>query len=104
MKDYTDKSGRELQVGDYIIYGSLLGRCAGLKYGKIMELTEAKVDTWKTEHEGRLKIKIVSVNDNWSHLEPELCKPGYLEFSERILKITKSQIPVVVLYLLDKQI
>lgn len=101
MKEYKDKSGRELKVGDYIIYGSLLGRCAGLKYGKILELTKAKESSYRSQYEGPLKLKVVSVDDNWSHRGPELCKPGYLEFSERILKIQRNQIPEQILTMLD---
>lgn len=98
MKAYVDKSGRELKVGDFIIYGSLLGRCAGLKYGKVLQLYESKGDEYTKP---KKRLKVVSVDDNWSHRGPELCKPGYLEFSERILKIGRNLIPESVLSLLD---
>jgi hypothetical protein len=36
-----DKSGRELEPGDFIVYGHALGRCAGLRYGVVLEVRTA---------------------------------------------------------------
>lgn len=39
MKDIND---REIIAGDYIIYAALLGRCAALKFGKVLRVKEPK--------------------------------------------------------------
>ncbi len=38
MKKIYDKSGREINIGDYIVYGLALGRCAALRFGKVLDI------------------------------------------------------------------
>lgn len=78
-----DKCGVPLEGGDYIVYGHALGRCAGLRYGLVLEANDDS-------------IKIIGYNDDWpgskygDHL---LSKPSRLVFPGRILRIYSSQVP-----------
>jgi hypothetical protein len=96
MDAFIDKAGTPLKVGDLIVYGHALGRCAGLKYGKIVDLLEDQKHTW---HGTTKKVAVQGVDDHCGKA-PTLCRIGRLEFSERILVITKEQLPVAVQELL----
>jgi hypothetical protein len=98
MPEFKDKVGNELQPGDLIIYGHALGRCAGLRYGKVLYAKESK-SAWSDKTKNNLRVQ--GVDDDWSHMKPELAKPGTLQFSTRILKVRRDQIPANVLALLD---
>lgn len=109
---FTDKSGWILKPGDFIIYGHALGRCAGLQYGKVMEIIEGKsplgynMPTWT-----KLKIRPVTYNDNYDRIGPDYqwdtskvrvsTKASVLTFSSRVLKVERYQIPQPVLEALD---
>jgi len=95
--DFKDKAGYLLVPGDLIVYGHALGRCAGLQYGKVIGITEGLCG----DYQGTLipKLRIIGVHDG---PPPELLeRESLLEFSERILKITESQVPANVLVLLS---
>lgn len=100
MLEFKDKSGRLIREGDYIIYGHALGRCAGLRYGKVIGLKTREIEHYGRENEIKVKIQVQGVDDDWNHREASLCKKSYLEFSERILKIDEDQIPKKYLELL----
>lgn len=93
-----DKAGNEIKIGDFIIYGHALGRCAGLRYGKVLGFEEAEVSLWNKEKTTYLKT--IGVDDNWGN--PHLNKrAGTLQFPEsRVLIVSENQIPVRVLELL----
>lgn len=80
-----DKSGREVQAGDLIVYGHAMGRASGLRYGKVLEI-DAK---------GRVKVQ--GVDTDWYADKAKLCKPGLLYFGERLLVVTVEQVPLKVL-------
>jgi hypothetical protein len=54
--EYKDMFGRDIKVGDYIVYGAVDGRSGTLRAGRVLELTygsvgykcgpKVKVDTW----------------------------------------------------------
>lgn len=94
---FIDKSGREVKPGDYIIYGYNLGRCASLKYGRVVDLKLDK--SWRATNKPKVKLTVQGVEDGWQGLR--LTKKSTLEFSERILIVTKTQIPEEVLKLLE---
>lgn len=99
-----DKAGREVRPGDLIIYGHALGRCAGLRYGKVLAIT------WKTAfYRGEKKephFTVQGVDTDWSDWDhrgqPELCgRKGTLQYGSRILVLERDQVPMAVLELLD---
>lgn len=87
----TDKAGNEINVGDYIVYGHALGRCAGLRYGKVLEIKASK----GYYDEGKPVLSVQGVDDDWKHRKPELCaRKGTLGFpNERVLVIKEDQLP-----------
>lgn len=94
-----DKSGREISVGNYIIYGHALGRCAGLKYGKVLGFKETEVSFWHKEK--TVYLQIIGCSDDWN-IELNSRK-SFLQFPEsRVLVIEEYQMPKEVLNLLKK--
>jgi hypothetical protein len=81
-----DKAGREIQVGQYIVYGHALGRCAGLRYGVVLATAE--------DH-----IEIRGCDDDW-HIRL-LSRNSSLRFPKRILIVTGSQLPVEIVRAFD---
>lgn len=119
---FKDKAGFVLKPGDLIVYGHALGRCAGLQYGKVLAITSqkkhayvhnketGKYDSIEYDH-AKLKVNGIAFHDNQSN-QPEdtrfwrsdMAEPlrvGTLEYSSRVLKVSRSQIPAPVLKALD---
>ena len=46
-----DKTGTEIKEGDFIVYGHALGRCAGLRIGKVLAIKHHadKAYTWSAD-------------------------------------------------------
>lgn len=82
MKDKTGK--QEIEVGSYVVYATTLGRSAGLKFGKIIEIKE--------KEEG-FAYRVVGVDDNWTHLSPEINKPGTLLYENRMVILSFDLLP-----------
>ena len=83
MLDKTEKS--EIVVGSYIVYGHALGRCAGLKFGKI-----TKID----EYEERNRYWVIGVDDDWHpRNDATLSKQGRLQFEDRIVVLPFEMLP-----------
>jgi hypothetical protein len=82
---FIDKSGREVKVGDFIVYGHNLGRCAGLRFGKVLKIAQVE-DNWLLG-KGILswRITVQGVNDDWGDKDVQLASKGCLQFPERIL-------------------
>lgn len=98
MKTFVDKAGRPLLPGDFIVYGHALGRCAGLRYGKVLEIVEKESPYCK---EITTKVRVIGANDDWCHTPAQLLShPSMLLYSERVLRISEEQIPDKVLKLL----
>jgi len=92
---FEDKCGKKLKGGDFVIYGHALGRCAGLRYGKVIQIQWSKDK--KTP-----KAKVHGVNDDWSYDEPALCsRTVALGFPKRILRIDRDQLPHEFVKMLD---
>lgn len=98
---FTDKSGRDVKTGDIIVYGHALGRCAGLRYGKVLGFRPNESHA-SFEEACAVKLQVIGVNDDWSHLESELLeRVSYVQFPERVLILERTQVPDRVLRLLD---
>jgi len=96
---FTDKCGRVVQVGDLIVYGHALGRCAGLRYGKALRIVSREKGY---ESDGNSKLQVIGVDDDWGHRVPELLtRKSYLKFPARVLVVSRDQIPKQIFDLLD---
>jgi hypothetical protein len=71
----TDKLGTPLAVGDFIVYGHALGRCAALRIGRILNITEKKVESFyvKGDFKTEWSIRVCHLEDDWDG-NPQ--KPG----------------------------
>ena len=79
-KDFlVDKAGKKIEVGDYIIYGHSLGRCVGLRFGKVLSLTKGS-DFYGMNS---IKMKIIGVDDDYDREARLLSKPSHLQFGSR---------------------
>ena len=92
-----DKSGREIKVNDLIIYGHALGRCAGLQYGKVLNLREVK-DKYSDKIGQRLTV--IGVNSDWSRISINSKKSTLLFPESRVLVVEEYQVPENILQLL----
>jgi hypothetical protein len=100
---FKDKSGRELQVGDIIAYGHALGRCPGIRYGKVLGFKEGKdITSYSYTDKKAVKVMVQGVDDDWPREAPKLATPSVLNFSSRILKVTPDQVSPKILALLEK--
>jgi len=87
---FLDKSGREVKVGDYIIYGHALGRCAGLKWGKVLKIVKNKEQEDNVYDSGCWAINVIGIEEKrWSKSPYELSRKGTLNFPSRIIKATE---------------
>ena len=94
-----DKFGRDLKVGDFIAYGTLGGRCAFVRIGKVLKIQwiETSEDWGTLEH---WQFCVVGVDDSWEYLN--LCdKKGYLQYPERCIILPRESIRKEYLDLLD---
>jgi hypothetical protein len=83
---FIDKAGRNVIVGDYIVYGHNLGRCAGLRFGKVLKIAVI-TETWHGDEEWRITVQ--EVDDDWSFEDLRLCRKGCLNFPNRIMKVNE---------------
>lgn len=90
MKDKTGK--QEIDVGSYVVYATTLGRSSALKFGKIVGMKVPK-NPEAFQKEGDYSYRVVGIDDNWSHREPEICKPGTLLYENRIVVLPFEMLP-----------
>ena len=97
-----DKAGRTIKPGDIVIYGKALGRSAGMQYGKVISIFEAEDRNYYGDRGTKMKEKLrfIGIDDGWG-FKKALQKPSTLEFSERILVVTRKQVNAGALKLLD---
>lgn len=93
-----DKSGRDINPGQWIIYGHALGRCAGLQYGVVLDVKPSK----GYHSKGKDCCTVQGVDSDWGHRKPSLLRKGTLYFGERILCVYPTQVPEAVRDLLIK--
>lgn len=108
-----DRLNQEIKVGSIIAYGHALGRCAGLRIGKVLKLKQTEIGKkrgWSREKhqwietnelEYSYAITVMGVDDDWDFDEPKLCvRKGTLQFPERIVVLNQSTVPEKYLNLL----
>lgn len=66
--EYKDLFGRDIKVGDYIVYGAVDGRSGTLRAGQVIELTYSKTGY----HEPEPKIRVKS----WSNFKQDRYNPS----------------------------
>ena len=96
-----DKLGNEITVGCYIIYGHALGRCAALRIGKVLKITEHKKQ-YGEGNENHFTVWGIEDERGWKdNDEPTLCeKKGTLLFADRIIVLKEEMVPEKYLKLL----
>jgi hypothetical protein len=97
-----DKLGRAFRAGDFIAYGHALGRCAGLRIGKVLAIRQAPTETWRDVPLLGWRITVVGVSDDWDDKPLELCKKGTLQFPNRCLKLDPTDVPKAYLDLYER--
>lgn len=91
----VDKVGQKIEVGSLVVYGHALGRCAGLRIGKVLRIEEAKkgYSSWDGDTPEGVKITVWGIDDDWDHKEIKLCSTrGTLFFPNRILVLDESAV------------
>jgi len=103
-----DKLGHVIMVGAYIAYGHALGRCAGLRVGKVLAITKVR-GRWESEG---IHFRVIGVEDDYvggvleksglPHYQLRLCeRVGTLQFAERIIVLDAERVPQAYKELLD---
>jgi hypothetical protein len=102
----TDKLGQEIKAGVWIIYGHNLGRCAGLRIGKVLaaEMGESSFNGVPTPWNRQDRITVWGLNDDsveyakfhpndtWSQPKP-LQHKSTLLYAARCLVVPVDLIP-----------
>jgi len=114
-----DKLDQEIKVGCYLAYGHALGRCAGLRIGKVLGLKEDIERTWEGEprlghiwKDGKqisgvevhlYRITVIGVDDDWEGMEPLklAMHKGTLQFPTRVVVLDPEKVPSAYRDLLD---
>lgn len=88
-----DKVGQEIRVGSIIAYGHALGRCAGIRIGRVLKITQKAASAYLG---GDLlwRITVIGVDDDWEHRPLQLnTRVGTLQFPSRIVVLLPCQVP-----------
>lgn len=94
-----DKTGRRIDLGDFVVYGHALGRSAGLRFGKVLAI---KPRPPRFHSDPAVSITVIGIEDDWSHREVALCsRVGTLQFPERTVVIEPERMPANLKALLD---
>ena len=75
---HKDMFGRQIKVGDYIVYGAVDGRSGTLRAGQVIELKEAK--DWRGVQTSKLFVK------SWSNFHGRQ-KNVTLSFLDRLIVV-----------------
>ena len=98
MREFKDKSGRVIRAGDIIVYAVSYGRSPGLSYGKVLDIVKSKSEWTKA----KVKVKVHGVDRSYSGSWHANTKPGFLEYSDRMLVVDSlNQVPADALKKLD---
>lgn len=82
MNTFLDRAGQEVKVGDFIVYGHALGRCAGLQFGRVLSIKSIERQRFSGIEE-HWRIRAQGVNEDYN--KPQLIKPGTLKYPDRII-------------------
>lgn len=96
-----DKANREIKVNDYIVYGTLLGRSAALKFGKVVSIEELKEESSNYNSNCRIRVLGVEEEFSWKVNKWRLTN-GTLSFSNRTVVIPGEILPKDIKDLLDE--
>lgn len=95
MSDHRDMFGREIKVGDYIVYGAVDGRSGTLRAGQVVELKPPTAN-WRGEVEAKIKVKAWSNfrSQGWDGKEKSgrLDKNVTLGFLDRLIVVDPSTV------------
>jgi hypothetical protein len=83
---FKDASEREVSVGELVVYTVKYGNSPHFQYGKVLEVTD-------------FHLRVQGVRFAYKLLDK--LKPSLITMNNRILKITKEQIPPEVLEVLE---
>ncbi len=86
-EDINDVGGCPVQVGDYLVQAFNKGRCAALKFAKVLRVNEEK---------GTLYVDGISKKEYGDQKWEFASKPYSLRFSDRSMVINERQLPAVV--------
>lgn len=104
MIEVRDKIGQEIQPGSYIAYGHALGRCAGLRIGRVLKVEAWEEEPWRGSDKwvAVYRIQVQGVDNESSYQEPRLTsKKGTLQFPDRIIVLDKAKVSSAYLDLLE---
>lgn len=91
---FRDKAGRVLEAGDFIVYGTLLGRCAGLSYGIVLEQVRGKSAAAYGEEADKIRVR--GAQEQWRGMKNALqlnTKDSTLAFGERVCWVPEHALP-----------
>ena len=92
-ENFKDKTGRALQVGDYIVYGHGVGRSHELRFGKVLQI---KAKEKNRPYDTGAAITIIGANDpDWKADKPyvrDKARVGTIRYPERTV-IVNDTIP-----------
>lgn len=86
----VDMFGREIAIGDFIIYPSSLGRSATLMIAEVVSFSDNK-KSWETEPDKRLYVRAISQYHGGKIWRRD--KVSLLNFPERGLIIAQDALP-----------
>jgi hypothetical protein len=85
VDSFQDKSGREVRVNDFVVYGHALGRCAALRFGMVLSIKRGKRHEYSRDDEWAIRVQGID-DDAVDIYGLALCKvAGTLMFPDRIL-------------------
>jgi hypothetical protein len=100
---FLDKIGQPITKGAIIVYGHALGRCAGLRLGKVLKHPTNPVrDKYGVNSTGDVRITVRGLDDDWTHKGPELLsKNSTLMFCDRVMVIDATKLAPPIARLFD---
>jgi hypothetical protein len=94
MNQPKDKLGQPVNVGDIIAYGHALGRCAGLRIGRILRLQEPDPNASRWAVRANWRATVIGIDDDWEQNAPKLnTRTGTLMFPNRWLVLRAADLP-----------
>ena len=103
MNEALDKLGRPITKGCYIIYGTLLGRSAALRIGRVCNVRWIGKDADKYRYHEHWSITVHGLDDSWNFRPAKANeRRGTLLFPERTVVIDPSFIPEKALSMLQE--